>query len=76
MVEIMINNSAVRTAIQDAAFHDVPAIMERCRGLGMQTADLALRDLLSHHLITPEEAQQHASTGLPLTSVAARKPRS
>lgn len=75
MVEIMINNSAVRTAIQDAAFHDVPAIMERCRGLGMQTADLALRDLLSHHLITPEEAQQHASSNLPLTAGSGRKPR-
>ena len=75
MVEIMINNNAVRTAIQDAAFQDVPAIMERCRGLGMQTADLALRDLLSHHLITPEEAQQHATSNLPLTTGVGRKPR-
>ena len=32
---------------------------DRC-GLGMQTVDSALRGLLARHLITPEEAMQHA----------------
>ncbi|GDY02711.1 twitching motility protein PilT [Planctomycetota bacterium] len=70
MVEVMINNNAVRKAIDEAAFLEIPAIMERCRGLGMQTADLALSDLLAHHLITPEEALQHATGSLQLPTAA------
>ncbi|MGE3173896.1 MAG: type IV pilus twitching motility protein PilT [Planctomycetota bacterium] len=60
MVEILINNSAVKTAIRQGNYKELPSIMNRCRGLGMQTSDVALRGLLSHHLITPEEAIQHA----------------
>jgi twitching motility protein PilT len=60
MVEVLINNSAVRTAIRQGSYKELPVIMNRCRGLGMQTSDVALRGLLAQHLITPEEAMQHA----------------
>jgi Tfp pilus assembly ATPase PilU len=36
--------------------------MQRCRGLGMQTTDIALRSLLSRHLVTQDEALLHASS--------------
>ena len=60
MVEVLIDNSAVREALRDGRAEELPAIMHRCRGLGMQTVDAALRGLLARHLVTPEEALQHA----------------
>ncbi len=60
MVEVLTDNSAAQTAIRDGRVDELPAIMHRCRGLGMQTVDSALRGLLARHLITPEEAMQHA----------------
>lgn len=60
MVEVLIANSAARTALRDGAYEDLPGIMHRCRGLGMQNVDAALRSLLARHVITPEEAMQHA----------------
>jgi twitching motility protein PilT len=61
LVEILINNAAVRAALRAGQFHELPAIMQRCRGLGMQTADQALRGLLLRHLVTQEEALWHAA---------------
>ena len=61
VVEILIQHQAARTAIRDGDLLELNAIMQRCRGLGMQTADLALRALLAHHQITQEEALLHAT---------------
>jgi twitching motility protein PilT len=61
MVEILIANAAVQDAIVKGAFLSLPSIMNRCRGLGMQSADMALRGLLASHLISPDEAAQHAT---------------
>ena len=62
VVEVLISNAAVRMVIRKGSFQELPAIMQRCRGLGMQTTDLALRGLLSRHLVTQEEALLHASS--------------
>jgi twitching motility protein PilT len=62
VVEVLIGNPAVRAAILEGAFHELPEIMQRCRGLGMQTTDIALRALLSRHLVTQDEALLHASS--------------
>lgn len=62
LVEVLISNSAVRLAIRKGNLHELPTIMQRCRGLGMQTADIALRSLLSRHLVTQDEALLHASS--------------
>jgi twitching motility protein PilT len=61
LVEILLSNASVRLAIRNNQAQELPDVMARCRGLGMQTADIALRNLLARHLITPEEAQHHAS---------------
>jgi twitching motility protein PilT len=60
VVEVLICNAAARAAIRDGDLPELDAIMHRCRALGMQTTDLALRALLAHHLVTPEEALLHA----------------
>lgn len=60
-VEILISNPASREAIRQGHLRDLPSIMLRCRGLGMQTADIALRDLLSRHAVTADEAMLHAA---------------
>lgn len=61
LVEILINNAAVRGAIRNGNFQELTGIMQRCRGLGAQTSDQALRSLLARHLITQEEALYHAT---------------
>ncbi len=62
VVEVLISNAAVRAAIRKGSLQDLPTIMQRCRGLGMQTTDLALRSLLARHLVTQDEALLHASS--------------
>ncbi len=61
VVEVLVGNAAARSAVRDGDLAQLPTIMQRCRGLGMQTADSALRALLARHLVTPEEALLHAT---------------
>lgn len=72
VVEVLISNAAVRTAIRKGHLQELPLIMQRCRGLGMQTTDIALRSLLSRHLVTQDEALLHASDR---DEVLTRQPR-
>jgi len=60
LLEILINNRSVRRAIRTGDLSGIQDIMRSGRGLGMQTVDGALRNLLSRHLITWEEALFHA----------------
>jgi len=61
VVEVLVANPAARSAIRLGHLQELPGIMQRCRGLGMQTADIALRGLLAAHLITQDEALIHAT---------------
>ena len=61
LVEVLVGSAPVRAAIRAGRLQDVQGIMQRCRGLGMQTIDIALRGLLSRHLVTQEEAILHAT---------------
>ena len=61
VVEVLVASPSVRTAIRSGRLQDLGAIMRRCRGLGMQTTDIALRGLLNRHVVTEEEALLHAS---------------
>lgn len=60
VVEVLVNSPAVRTALRAGRLQDLPGIMQRCRSLGMQTMDIALRGLLAQHLVSQEEALLHA----------------
>lgn len=61
VVEVLVASTAVRAAIRTGRLQDLNSIMRRCRGLGMQTTDIALRGLLNRHVVTEEEALLHAS---------------
>jgi len=61
LLEILINNPAVRQHLRSGAFQELPAVMEKSRGLGMQTVDQGLRTLLARNLISVDEALYHAT---------------
>lgn len=61
LLEILIKNQAVADAVADGRFEELPEIMERGKGLGMQTTDMALRRLVTKNLISGEEAMYHAA---------------
>ncbi|MBM4062321.1 MAG: type IV pili twitching motility protein PilT [Planctomycetes bacterium] len=65
LVEVLVANGPVRQAIRTGDFHELPAIMQRCRGLGMQTAELALQGLLAQQLVSREDALLHAGGPAP-----------
>jgi len=50
----------VRNLIREGKIHQIPSTMQTGQKLGMQTLDMALRDLLTRGLITKEEAQVKA----------------
>ncbi len=58
--EVMIRTRAIAQAIRDGEFDELPELIRRGRGLGMQTSDQALRSLLVHNVIAPDEAAYHA----------------
>jgi twitching motility protein PilT len=60
VVEVLVGSQSARAAVRLGRLQELHAIMQRCRGLGMQTIDIALRALLSRHLVTQEEALLHA----------------
>ncbi len=74
LLEILINNQAVRTQLRAGAFQELPGIMEKSRGLGMQSVDQGLRALLARNLISVEEALYHATNRDAVSGGAARRP--
>ncbi len=61
VVEVLVGNPAARAAIRAGNLQELPTIMQRCRSLGMQTSDIALRGLLGRHLVSQEAALLHAT---------------
>ena len=74
LLEVLVNSSSISRIIRSGSFHDLPAAMAKARGLGSQTTDMGLRDLLSRRLISEEEALYHAVDREEV--LAARRPAS
>jgi twitching motility protein PilT len=74
LLEILINNPAVRQHLRAGSFQELPTIMERSRGLGMQSADQGLRALLARNLISVDEALYHATNRDAVSGGAGRRP--
>ena len=55
-IEIMIANSAIRNLIREAKAHQMASIIQTQNGIGMQTMDQALRDLVLNNQISYEDA--------------------
>ena len=54
--EILIANNAVRNLIRENKLFQITSVMQASRGEGMQTTDMALKDLVSRGDITREAA--------------------
>ena len=61
LLEILVTNQSAAKAIRSGALEDLPDIMQKGRGVGMQTVDQGLRALLNRNLITLDEALYHAA---------------
>jgi twitching motility protein PilT len=55
-LEIMIGTTAVRNLIREGKIHQIPGTMQVSQKDGMQTMDMALINLVTHNLVTKEEA--------------------
>lgn len=60
LLEILVNSPAVARIIREGKLEDLHDTMLRGRGLGTQTLDAGLRDLINRSLITNDEAMIHA----------------
>ncbi len=59
-IEIMIANSAIRNLIREAKAHQMNSIIQTQTGIGMQSMDQALRDLVLQGSVTYEDAMSRA----------------
>jgi twitching motility protein PilT len=59
-MEIMIANSAIRNLIREAKAHQMTSIIQTQNGIGMQTMDQALRDLVLNGQVEYETAMSRA----------------
>lgn len=53
--EIMIGSPAVRNLIREAKISQIPSIMQTSKGIGMQTMEAAVNELLAKNLVTRDE---------------------
>ena len=60
--EIMLNTPLISDLILKGEIHELKAIMQRSKELGMQTFDMALFDLYEADKITLEEALRNADS--------------
>lgn len=57
-LEILIGTTAVRNLIREGKIHQIPSSMQTSQGVGMQTMEMALRDLIERGQITRTTAAE------------------
>ncbi len=55
-LEMLIVNTAISNLIREGKTFQIPSIMQTGKGIGMQTLNDALVDLVKNKVVTPEEA--------------------
>ncbi|MCB0339627.1 MAG: type IV pilus twitching motility protein PilT [Bdellovibrionales bacterium] len=55
-LEILIGTTAVRNLIREGKIHQIPSVMQTSQGVGMQTLDMHLLDLVARGLVEKNEA--------------------
>jgi twitching motility protein PilT len=76
VAEILINTHAAASMIRAGNSHKLESVIQAGGGLGMQSFDAVLRDLVRKKLIDPEEAHANAidraqfESGMPMKNVA------
>jgi len=53
--EIMIANPAIRNLIRENKIAQIPSIMQTSKGIGMQTMEASVQDLLARNIVTKDE---------------------
>jgi len=53
--EIMIANPAIRNLIRENKIAQIPSIMQTSKGIGMQTMESSVQDLLARNVVTKDE---------------------
>ena len=61
-IEIMLNSPLIKDFILKGELHEIKAIMQKSRELGMQTFDQALFDLYEGDMITYDDAMRYADS--------------
>jgi twitching motility protein PilT len=59
--EIMISNPAVRNLIRENKIFQIPSIMQTSKGIGMQTMEASVQDLLDRNLVSKDEVTFYLS---------------
>lgn len=62
-LEILLGTTAVKNLIREGKIHQIPSVMQTSQGIGMQTMEMHLRELVDRNLITRETAME--KTGNP-----------
>lgn len=55
-LEVLIGTTAVRNLIREGKIHQIPSVMQTSQGVGMQTLEMHLKELVSKNIITRETA--------------------
>ena len=55
-LEILLGTNAVRNLIREGKIHQIPSVMQTSQGVGMQTLEMHLKELVAKGLITRETA--------------------
>ena len=55
-LEIMTGTVAVKNLIREGKIHQIPGVMQTSQGVGMQTLEMHLRDLVARNLVSRETA--------------------
>lgn len=55
-LEILMGTTAVRNLIREGKIHQIPSVMQTSQGVGMQTLEMHLRELVAKNLISRETA--------------------
>jgi twitching motility protein PilT len=59
--EIMISNPAVRNLIRENKIFQIPSVMQTSKGIGMQTMEASVQDLLDRNLVSRDEVSFYLS---------------
>ncbi len=57
-LEVLIGTVAVKNLIREGKIHQIPSVMQTSQGVGMQTMDMALKELFDKNLISRETAME------------------
>ncbi len=61
-LEILIGTPAVRNLIREGKVHQIPSAMQTGQKVGMQTLDMALKELVRRNMVNMDEAQSKTNT--------------